>query len=602
MDDNNNGILPENGQKDDAANTAGGNGNNNSRRPDISEIEKNFDVENSTIFVKNDSVSNSGKKSKKDSGVGGEAAKSHGFIKPIAFLLCAALVISGAMISLKVFWPVKDGETNTTENENGTIQLTASANVALDKMKNVDKSAFSNVKSINVNNPKGKFTVVPDKLIEAEDDDSEDTVQYKLTGFDNIPQSASNISAFVNNVFGVVATSKLEGEWSEADCGLDKPEIQVDAVMADGSKFTYKVGGLVPNGNNDRYASCSLKDGIYIVTSDYYDSFNTSILDYTDTGIVEPVQSSGENDSYFKDSTLYRFDSIEISGANVENKIELSYSDSTSESLAYRITEPTLTYADDEKVTTLISPLSSGLSGSSVLTVNQTADDLKKYGLDKPYFEIKYAIKNESYHLKFSKPDAVTEGYYAVTVNDVPVVYEVAKSLCEYAEWDLGNIRSSILYARNINTITQMTVDFGGKATVYDIHYDKELENEDETEPTNTTDSAADSEDDYVMTIINNSEAVDEDSFKLVYQHLILVRAYDYLKAGESAPSGEPKLTITCKSKDGSTDVMKFVKYNERYYNYTINGIGDSLIRYDTLEKILDEYTRLQKGEKISDD
>lgn len=601
MADNNNGVLPpENELQNSEPIKESGIKPKNSSRPDISEIEKNFDLENSTIFVKNDSVAKTGKKSKKVRGEGGEATKSRGFIKPIAILLCAALVISGAMVSLKYFWPVNSGDTETTESEGKVIQLTSSANVALKDMKNVSKDAFSNVKSIEVTNPSGSFTVVPDKLIKATDEDGEDTVEYKLTGYDNIPQSASNISSLVDNALSVVATSKLEGDWTEADCGLDEPEIQVDAVMADGSKFTYKVGALVPNGNNDRYASCTLKDGIYTVTSDYYDYFNTTILDYTDTGIIDSIQPSGDNDPYFSDSTLIKFDSIEISGTNIENKIALSYSESSSESLAYRIIEPTLTYADDGKVSTLISPLSSGLSGSSVLAVNQTAADLKKYGLDKPYFEIKYAIKGKTYDVKFSKPDMVTEGYYAVTINDVPVIYEVAKSLVEFASWDLGDIRSSILYARNINTITQMTVDFGGKATVYDIHYDKSIEqDEDDSDTTSAADT--DDDDDYVMTIINNTEAVDEDSFKLVYQHLILVRAYDYLKAGESAPSGEAKLTITCKAKDGTTDVLKFVRYNERYYNYTINGIGDSLIRYDTLEKIIDEYTRLQKGETISD-
>lgn len=576
------------------------NGHNLPERPDISEIEKNFDLENSTIFVKNVSAAKSNGKSKKKSKDSGESAKSRSFLKTIALLLCTALVISGVMVSLKFFWPVSDGDTKTTESDSKTISLTASANVALKDMKNVDKNAFSNIKSISVANPGGSFTVVPDKLVKAEDEDSEDTVEYKLTGYDNIPQNASNISGLIDNVFGVTATSKLEDKWTESDCGLDKPQIQVDAQMADGSKFTYKVGNLVPNGNNDRYASCTLKDGIYIVTSDYYDCFNTSIVDYTDTDIVSAVQSSGENDSYFNDSTLVKFDSITISGTHVENRIALSYSASTEESLAYRITEPTLTYADDEKMSTLMSPISSGLTASSVLQVNQTAADLKKYGLDNPYFEIVYSIKGLKYDVKFSKPDAVTSGYYVVTVNDVPVVYEVAKSLCEFADWDLGDIRSSILYARNIVTIKEMTVDIDGKSTVYDIHYDANKSDNDETDATSATDTT-DDESDYTMTIINNAQAVDEDSFKLVYQHLILTRAYDYLKAGEKSPSGAAKLTITCKSSDGTTDVLKFVKYNDRYYNYTINGIGDSLIRYDTLEKLIDEYTRLQKGELISE-
>ena len=103
---------------------------NNDGKKDVSDIEKNFDVENSTIFTSNDSVNEpTGKKAKKDKTEGGVSNKSKGFVKMIAGLLAVAVVMAGVMITLKFAWPVADSDEKETETQSSVINLTASANV-----------------------------------------------------------------------------------------------------------------------------------------------------------------------------------------------------------------------------------------------------------------------------------------------------------------------------------------------------------------------------------------------------------------------------------------------------------------------------------------
>ncbi len=578
---------------------------NNDGKKDVSDIEKNFDVENSTIFTSNDSVNDpTGKKAKKDKTEGGVSNKSKGFVKMIAGLLAVAVVMAGVMITLKFAWPVADSDDEETETQSSVIDLTASANVALKDMKNADKNAISNVSKVTLDSSKGKIEIVPDKIVKTKDDNGNEieSVDYKVVGYKNIPLDSSVADNVVSNILDVKASQKLGGEWTDAQCGLDKPQVSVKVNMADGSSFDYSVGKQVPDGNNNFYAKTSLKDGIYLVSSEYLDDFYKAITDFVDMTIFEALTASGDNDTYFENSSLVKFDKINIDGSHVKNPITLGYNESSNESLIYRVSSPVSTYADDEKISNILSPLSSGMTASSAVMINPTAADLKKYGLDKPYFEIKYVVKGKTYTLKFSELGADTEGYYCCMVDNVPVIYNILESSYEFIEWDLTDIRSNLLYVRNIETIKTMTVEFEGKSTEYNVSYDKvQTTTSATTANDDSTSTTAAQSDEYKINVYSNSAVVEAKSFQLCYQHMILLRPVDYLKPGEKAPSGSSKLTITIKSTNGSTEQIKLTKYNDRYYCYTINGVGDALIRYDTIDSLINDYKTLQKGESVKE-
>lgn len=579
----------------------------NKNKKDLSELEKEFDVENSTIFVKNEQNGEKEhkKKAKSDNTEGGVAHKANSLAKMIAIIVAAAVVLTGSMFALKFAWPVEDENTQQTEQEDTSVNLTAQANVALKDMKNVDKNAISNISKISVQNT-DKFEIVPDKKIESTDDDGNksESVQYKMVGYEDIPQDYTKISNFAESMLDVTAENKLEGNWSDKDCGLDKPAAVVTVTMADKSGFDLKVGAKVPDGKNNYYVKCSLKkDDIYIISSDFYDSVTSNVLSYVDTQMIQALEASGDDDSYFNESKLVKYDEIQIGGTHISNPITLTYQNSSVESLTFRITEPVSTYASDSSISTLLTPLSSGMTASNTAMIRPSAADLKKAGLDKPYFTVKYTVKGKTYSLKFSKQNAMTDGYYCCMVDDVPVVYEIMNSMYTFVEWTLTNIRSSILYSRNIETIDTMTYTVDGKSTEYTIKYDKVKDEETTTaeQSDNSSQTTTAASENYQVSVYSNSAELDAPSFQTLYSHLILVSPTDYLKVGEKIPTGEPVLTVTCKNHDGTTDVMKFVKYNSRYYSYTINGIGDSLVRYDTVDNLIDEIHRYQKGEKITD-
>lgn len=579
----------------------------NKNKKDLSELEKEFDVENSTIFVKNehDTDKKRARKAKIDNTEGGVAHKSNSLAKLIAIIVAVAVVLTGSMFVLKYAWPVDEASKEQEEQEDTSVSLTAEANVVLKDMKNVDKNAISNISKISVEN-EDKFEIVPDKKIENTDDDGNksESVQYKLVGYTDIPQDYTKISDFAESLLDVKAENKLEGKWSDKDCGLDKPAAVVTVTMADKSSFDLKVGSKVPDGKNNYYVKCSLKkDDIYIVASDFYDSATNTVLSYVDTQLINALESSGDSDSYFNDSKLVKYDEILIGGTHNANQIKLTYHESNVDSLLYRISEPVTTFASDSAISSLLTPLSSGMTASNTAIVYPTDADLKKTGLDNPYFTVKYTVKGKSYTVKFSKQNALTDGYYCCMVNDVPVIYEIMNSTYEFVEWTITDIRSSILYSRNIETIDTMTYELDGKSTEYTIKYDKvkseETTTAQQTDSANQTTTKA--AEDYKISIYSNSAELDAKSFQTLYSHLILVSPMDYLKVGEKAPEGNPVLTVTCKNHDGTTDVMKFVKYSDRYYSLTINGIGDALIRYDVVDDLMNEIRSFQKGETISD-
>ena len=142
-----------------------------------------------------------------------------------------------------------------------------------------------------------------------------------------------------------------------------------------------------------------------------------------------------------------------------------------------------------------------------------------------------------------------------------------------------------------------MTVTFNNKSTVYDISYDKLKE--EETTTSDKTGTTASEEDSYEVNVISNAEQIDVESFQTIYRNLILVSASDYLDENENVPNGKSVLTIKCENTDKSVEEIKFIKYNERYYSYTINGIGDSLIKYSTVDDLIKQFTALQTGEKV---
>lgn len=541
-------------------------------------IEEEF--ENSTIF---NSSENSEIKPKKH--------KNNSYIKLLCALLCMIIVIGSSIFSVVKFWPVDETEETTTTDE-ATISLTKSANVSLDKMKNAKEGAISNVSKIIIKNETDEFICVPYKVTETDDDGNEtEEVYFKLKGVDkDIPINTSYVTSFYDTLFDVNAISRLDDKWTEKDCGLDNPKISVDVTMADGSRFNFKIGDKVATGDGYYYIETSLKDGIYIGEGDVYETYSADFNSLVDLDIVKQISQDDDNADYFTNDQLSVYDSISIDGENFKSA-KLSYKESDDDVLAYFIEEPVKTYADDEKINALLSPFISGLTASSVYKVKPDNSDLKKYGLEDPYLEINYVINKKSYNLKFSKPGYIDSNYCACVVDDVPVIFAILADSVSFIDWNIDDLRYSLLYLRNIETFKTYTVKYDGKTYKYELSFDK-------AEDEGDSDDTSSSEEENVLSVVLNSTPIEAKNFKTAYQRLTLASAAKYV--GENIElNKDPEISFEIELQNGNVDVITYTKYNENYYLHQLNGIGDELIPARTIDLLKHNYEKLRKGEEV---
>lgn len=541
------------------------------------------EFENSTIFNSDFQEAPKHKKNKKHSS----------YTKLLCCLLCLLIIIGTSIFAIVKYWPAEENTITEQEPSSNSIALTSQANVDLSELKNADKDAVCNVKKIIINNKTDKFECVPYTVTETDDEGNKtEEIYFKLKGVDeDIPIDNSLVTLFYEQIFDVSAVSKLDSKWTDKDCGLDKPEINVLVTMADNSDFSFSIGNESPDGNY--YLKTSLKEGIYVVDSSVYDNFSVNINSLVNKTVLYSITENDSNSYYFLNGQLSAFDSITLKGKNFENETKLSYNNTSDEVLLYYIDEPVKTYADEDKIKTLLTPLSSGLDAAYAYELKPSDKDYQKYGLNSPYMELSYKIDNKNYILKFSEPDYIETGYTACVVEGVPVIYAVSNDSVSFVEWKLNDLRYNLLYLRNIETIKTMTVSYSGKTYKYELSFDKPKTEKADTDSTESTTAA-----DKVLTVIINSSPIDSDNFRTMYQRLALVSAADYL--GENIKLSEkPYLTLEIELNNGKKDIITYTKYDTNYYLYQINGIGDELIQAQTVELLKVNYEKLRKGEEV---
>ncbi|MBQ2676069.1 MAG: DUF4340 domain-containing protein [Clostridia bacterium] len=512
-------------------------------------------IENSTIFT-------APTEQKK------EKVKKGKYVKLIALLLAFVIILTGGIFAAIHFLPEKTEGEGSSDTGTQTIDLTSSAEAAFE--------------SITIKNESGEYTVVP-YVVEEE---GEKVAYLKLKGYDNIPQYADMVTSIGDYVFSVTATKKLESNWTEEDCGLDKPTVLVTVKISDKESFTITIGKKTPEGTG-YYCKTSLKEGIYVVSDDQYTRFSYPLTSYIDTVIIDVLEASGDEDVYFSAGELVRYDTITFSGTRFEQPIKLEYLTDAKEFLTSAITSPVRTYANDEKIYALLSPFREGMTAADAYVFNPTSEDLKAYGLDKPETVITYVIKEKAYTIRLSKAGVKDAGYYACTINDDPVIYKMTEDLYEFFKWELKDFRNTILFARELKKLKSLTLEYGGESIKYDVSV------------TTETDEAGNEINTYVIT--HNAKSVSTEDFQKMYSTITLVKASDYLKIGEKQPSGTPYIKLTYEYTEGyESDVVTFVKYNERYYNYNVNGIGDELVNYRTVDNLVKVFDDFRAGKTVA--
>ncbi len=221
-------------------------------------------------------------------------------------------------------------------------------------------------------------------------------------------------------------------------------------------------------------------------------------------------------------------------------------------------------------------------TGISTLVYQPDIEDIKKYGLEKPKYDLYFEVMGMPNNIIFSEKNE-NGNYYAYSpVFDIISEVEAAKA--DWLEWGLLNWIERPLLQVSIFNIDEISI---------------ESEKADYRFVLESDESGVKS----VYEALSQREITDIDNFKKFYQTILMTSLQDYAELTEdkiaSLEAAGAYMTMTVKMKDGTSKVYRFYPYETRRAYYTTNGVGNFYVIRDRMVKIIDDAAKVVAGETV---
>ncbi len=223
--------------------------------------------------------------------------------------------------------------------------------------------------------------------------------------------------------------------------------------------------------------------------------------------------------------------------------------------------------------------------GTSVLKYDPTKEDMEKYGLDTPEFDLYFEYNTIPNNIIFSEKTTESTRYaYAPLFN---VICELDAEKVEFLDYTLIDWIERPVMQVNIASITDIILE----SEKGNYHFELGFE-------------------DGVLTTVREKNrfvtVADIDNFRKFYQTILMTTVQDYAELTEEQ-KGELEadgayLTLTVIMENGEKTVRKFYPYETRRSYYTINGKGDFYVIRDRMVKIVDDAEKAINGVTIYPD
>lgn len=248
------------------------------------------------------------------------------------------------------------------------------------------------------------------------------------------PVSAAADDSALNALIGDLVSARVEREFENpsADAmkeyGLASPAVKLEVKLKDGKSHQVELGGKDPLGSSV-YAKLDGAAKVVVIGSSMLTNADKPLNDWRDRSVLG--------------ATEYDLTSLKVTNEN--GSFELSKKDAD-----WQIASPVTGAADSGEVNGLVSALT---SAKATEIVSETADDLAKYGLDKPKITVS-AKTNTGAEKGISLGSKFDESYYAKAA-DRAQIYKVDSALYEKLNTKLNALRSKQFYKLNRDELTR---------------------------------------------------------------------------------------------------------------------------------------------------
>ncbi len=489
-------------------------------------------------------------------------------LKKMIMAAVALVVVSAIAITVAVTVPPLLDDKNNSSNEINPPMMDSKLFEGVDRVTLTRGSTVIEYKTI-------------DREKETEDDEgnpvTEIVKEWALKEVDPSLTDYTNIDNTVNSYMEQHYTKKVSDNKNDGnDYGFENPVYQVD-FYKEGSNdifLSLYIGGQNP-AKTGHYATTSQDDAVYYIAgvSEFY-HYQKSLTDFVNPESIPAIAKDKEySDDNYTEGQLVLCDKVVVSGKNLGDTyvIESQDADNVTTFTSYRVTSPTTRPANDDNIGNYVALFSYGIEATGCYSYTVTEEDLKKFGLTDPDFELTVYVDNIKRSFKATRQ---SDGNYAVFYEGNKTIMSVPASSLIPATYDRSDIFNTLLFIENITNAESLSVQTGMEKITFGVV----TEYDEETDTNNLT------------KITVGGEEITKSNFQNYYQYLVGVKAQSYDEADTKGLTPETVLVLTHKGGKTNTTV-KYFKITNTRYQVEVNGVKMGLISSS-------EHTRIMKYAK----
>jgi hypothetical protein len=396
------------------------------------------------------------------------------------------------------------------------------------------------------------FAVEADKIDELEiksESGDRTTLRRKGSDWEIVqPITASADQAAVSGITSNLSSVEIQRviEENPADLkefGLAAPRVEV-AFKANGQQRRLQLGQKTPSGT-DVYAKLADAKKVFLVPSFLDSTFNRSSFDLRDKSVLKLDRE--------------KIDTVDVTAGGRTTRFE-------KKSGEWQIVEPPSGRAEFGAIDGLVSRVSSVQMKSLV----PDANDLKKYGLDKPTVTVRLGSGSSQATLLIGG-SAETGNAYAKDLSR-PAVFTIETALLDDLKKDASEYRQKDLFdARSFNT-TRLEIGRNGQTTVFEKTKVKDKDGKEQEKWRQTAPAARD---------------VDAAKIEALISAATGARATGFVDSTAKTGLDKPELSLTFKYDEGKEERVAFARTKDGAYASRAGSPGAAKVDATVIDAIV---------------
>ncbi len=292
-----------------------------------------------------------------------------------------------------------------------------------------------------------------------EDEDDKIKMIYTMQDHPNETLSKTLTDSLYEECCYMAATKIIDRSGNNyKEYGLDSPRAEISVIYSDNSSIQMQLGNEAPD-NMGVYFKLGENKNVYLVPANLVDVF-----------FVDKLQMFDKNISSVLDEKSF-ISGLEVKGQGYKNELIVSENKTKTNSGKYIMDKPYRASCSDERVRAIGESLY-GFEGTEIAAVEATEEDIKKFGLDKPFEQITAKADDDTY-VTIVASEKDSEGKCYLMNPTQTKIFRMDVSELEWYGIGKNDLLTDAILSPDLNHINTMNIAFGENDFKYVFKYEE---------------------------------------------------------------------------------------------------------------------------------